>query len=221
MNFSNVILESLKWFPVVLLWLVYVATFSSYFLGRNFRIFNFRFLAVTGIIFRVITAAALSAGQYYVWSQSELTRTLLNSPISASVPFSDFIRRNFDFIVNGRLGYFLFYVFGRFWLNVFIVIGAAILFYLFLRVLKRHNERFFDEGEVELGFLLAILVGWPNFVAFVPFIFLGVILVSVFRLLYFKEAYTTLGVPMFLAATILMAFGNEIIELLNLGVLKI
>ena len=48
-----------------------------------------------------------------------------------------------------------------------------------------------------------------------------VILVSLFRMTFIKEAYTTLGWPLILAAIIAFAFGQVIIGNLNLEFLKI
>jgi len=66
-----------------------------------------------------------------------------------------------------------------------------------------------------------MIVGWPNFIIFIPLVFVSVVLVSIFRGLYFKEAYTTLGVPMLLGALTTMIFGSYLIELLQLTVFKI
>lgn len=106
-------------------------------------------------------------------------------------------------------------------MNVLLSIVVAFAFYAFLKALKKHNDRFFHEGETELGLLLALIVGWPNFVVFVPLVFLAVVLVSIFRGIYMKEMYTTLGTPMLLAALITMIFGSYLIGAFGLTVLKI
>jgi hypothetical protein len=97
---------------------------------------------------------------------------------------------------------------------------AASLFYLFLVFLKKYQERFFEEGEAELGFLLSLMVGWSNFIVFLPMVFLSVVLVSIFRQLVFKEAYTTLGIPFILSAFIVLLFGNYLVSLLGLASLR-
>ncbi|KKU74311.1 MAG: hypothetical protein UY00_C0068G0006 [Candidatus Wolfebacteria bacterium GW2011_GWA1_47_6] len=100
------------------------------------------------------------------------------------------------------IGVLLQYVWTHFWLNAVIAIGAALLFYIVLRLLRSHNERYFEEGEVELGFLMALVVGWPYFVFFVPSVFLLVIFLSIIRGVFLHKPYTTLGVPFFLGAVI-------------------
>ncbi len=216
-------------FPVVVLWLVYFGALSTYFkkaclpVGREWlgRFVNFKILLIFTAAFRAFQAGLLSITQYYVWSGAELTKVLVNSPLSPEVPLSSFLRENLSFIFNSKLGYFLFYSWGHFWANALLSIIVAFVFYAFLRVLRKHNDRFFYEGETELGLLLALIVGWPSIILFIPLIFLAVVLVSVFRGVYLKETYTTLGAPMLLAALITMIFGSNLIEALGLTVLKI
>ena len=222
-------------FPVVVLWLVYLVALVAYFKREWLyrftnlktllvfldRFANFKALLIFIIAFRVFYAGLLSVTQYYVWSGAELTKSLINSPLSPDVPLSNFFRENLSFIFNSKLGYFLLYSWGHFWVNVLLTIAVAAVFYAFLKALKKYNDRFFNEGEVELGFLLALVVGWPSFVIFIPLVFVSVILVSIFRGLYFKEAYTTLGIPMLLAALVTMIFGSNLIEIFGLAVLKI
>ncbi len=98
---------------------------------------------------------------------------------------------------------------------------AATVFYLFLLFLRKYKERFFEKSEVELGFLLALTVGWPNFLIFLICSFLGVVLVSIIKLIFFKEAYTTLGLPFLLASLITLFLGNYFIKLFGLMALKI
>jgi len=215
------VLTQIKWLPVVVLWLTYFAAVISYYSSAAPKIFSFKFLVIIIIVVRFLYAAILSVLQYYIWSQSELTSLLINSPLSSEVPLSNFLRNNLSFIFNSKLGYFLFYSWGHFWISALLSIAVAFTFYTFLKALKKHNDRFFCEGETELGLLMALIVGWPNFIVFVPLAFLAVVLVSIFRGIYMKEMYTTLGVPMLLAALITMIFGSNLISILGLTVLKI
>ncbi len=209
-------------FPVVLLWLAYFGSLLAYFkkewLGK---FLNFKVLLITILAFRVFYAGIVSIMQYYVWSGDEFTKALVNSPISSEVPLSDFFHKNLSFILDSRLGYFVFYAWGHFWVNVLLIITMSSVFYIFLKALKKYSDRFFNEGELELGFILALVVGWPNFIIFIPLVFIAVIFVSIFRGLYFREAYTTLGVPMLIATPTTMIFGSYLIKLLQLTVFRI
>lgn len=179
---------------------------------RFFKIITYKLLIYLAVGFRVGYAVFLTVVQYLVWLKQPLTKLLLNSPVDQSVPIPFLFRHS---------GYFAFYAFGRFWLNVLIAVGLAFAFYLFLKALKKRQERFFEEGEVELGFLVALIAGWPNFVIFLPLVFVSVVLTSIFRLIFFKEAYTTLGWPFILAIFLILVWGNKLITIFHLGVLRI
>ena len=190
--------------------IVFALSVFLYF-SRHKKVISYKLLVISVIGFRFFYALLLTIGQYYVWSKNGLTQLLLNAPLDKSI--TDFSFLNF--------GYFLFYSYGRFWLNVFIAVAVAFVFYSFLKFLKKYQERFFEEGETELGFLAALIVGWPNFVVFLPLVFVSVVLISLFRRLILKEIYTTLGWPFVLATLITLIWGNKLIQILNLGVLRI
>ncbi len=195
----HITLIILTWLPIVFFGVVFVLALLKYiFRSQPFSVISYKSLVVSSISFRVFYAILLTVSQYYIWSKQEFTKFLVDSP-----------------------GYFIFYSYGRFWLNVFIAVGVAFAFYLFLKFLKKYQERFFEEGETELGFLTALIVGWPNFVIFIPLVFISVVLISLFRRLVLKEVYTTLGWPFLIAVLITLILGDRLIQILNLGVLRI
>jgi hypothetical protein len=169
--------------------------------------------------FRLLNVAGLTLAQYYVWAKDPATRIFLEQGISATSPIAESLK-GFPFFF-GKLGYFLFYSYGRFWLNVFIVFLCAFIFYLFLKALQKWKARFFEIGEIELGALAVLLVGWPGFVIFIAAAFISVILVSLFRLVAFREPYTTLGAPFLLAVALVFLFGGYALYVTGLAVLKI
>lgn len=153
------------------------------------------------VVFRIAYAATRTIYQYYDWKGGALTKLFL-PPYQPE-------------------DYLLFYSWGRFWLNVAVVFAAALIFYLFLKILQKYKERFFIEGETELGALCVLAAGWPNFVFFLPLVFLAVVSISIFRMLVLKKMYTTLGYPLFLAAILALAFGDRLIRILDWNVLRI
>ncbi|MEK7630141.1 MAG: hypothetical protein AAB432_02035 [Patescibacteria group bacterium] len=176
--------------------------------------------AVWSVIgFRALYALLLTAGQYYVWSKNSFTESFLNKPLGDTVPLG-FVK-DLPWIFNSKFGYFIFYSWGRFWLDVVISIGAALIFWWFLKVLERHKERFFETGETTLGLLCALVVGWPRFIAFVPLIFFSVLIVSIFRRLAFKEEFTTLSYSFLFALLLTLAFGGAILGYFNLNLLAV
>jgi hypothetical protein len=216
------LLAAIKWLPTIVWWLLWLAAAACYLrLNLRWKLLNIKVLAAAALCFRIAYAAVLSLVQYYLWSQSELTKYLISLPLSSEVPLPAFLRNNLSFLLDSRWGYFLFYSWGRFWLNAALSIAVAFIFYAFLKALKKYNERFFYEGETELGFLLALIVGWPEITLFVPVTFLSVIFISIFRLIYLKEAYTTLGSPMILSTFFLLAYGSKLVEIFKLAFLRV
>lgn len=188
-----VILDKL---PILFWWAVIALALFNYWRSKNIVP-----LIWGVIVFKIVYAAAQTVYQYYDWKGGALTKMFL-PPYQPE-------------------NYLLFYSWGRFWLGVVVVFAVALIFYLFLKILQKHKERFFIEGETELGGLCVLIVGWPNFVFFLSFIFAAVVLTSIFRLLALKKAYTTLGYPLFLAAILTLVFGNRLIQILDWNVLKI
>jgi hypothetical protein len=197
----------LTWLPKIFFAIVFLLVAFLYFFYRESKsneankltkLISYKSLIVGSIVFRLFYAALLTVSQYYVWSQNKFTQLLLN-----------------------ERGYFLFYSYGRFWLNAFISIGAAFIFYIFLKSLQKHRERFFEAGGTELGFLSALIVGWPSFVIFLPLVFIFVILISISRRIFIKEIYTTLGWPFILATLAALIFGSKLLLFLGLKVISI
>jgi len=187
--------------------------------SRLEKFFSFRNLIIGGICARIINAALLMYMQYSIWSEGGLGNYFLTAPLPKDLPIVGI--KSYGVLFMNKFGYFLFYSWGRFWLSVVISVFAAYIFYVFLRVLSKKTERFFDEGEQELGFICALIVGWPLFVVFIPLVFFSVVVVSITRLIVFKEPYTTLGIPFILAMIILFLFGGYAMDLLGLAVLKV
>ncbi|MFA6407109.1 MAG: hypothetical protein WCV80_00185 [Candidatus Paceibacterota bacterium] len=179
-----------------------------------------RGLARTMIYFRIIYAGILSTFQYFVWANGGgLGTFFLNAPLDATIPVSIF--KYAPWIFSNSFGYFIFYSWGRFWLNALLSVLVAWAFYKLLIVFKRYNERFFEEGETELGYVTALLAGWPLIVIFVPIVFFCVVLISIFRLIFFRETLTTLGWPFLLSIFATAFIGSTLLTLLHWGVLKV
>jgi len=179
---------------------------------------KFKFFAWCLIGARIFYSAFLTFFQYYVWGNNTFTNFFLNQSANpASYPKLGILTAPFE----GRLGYFVLYVFERFWLETLITILVACLFYVFLKTLKKHNGRFFEEGEPELGFSMALLVGWPGFVLFVLFIFIFIIATSIFRMVVLKQHLTTFGLPFLLSVFAVLIWGGALLQFFKLGVLSI
>lgn len=199
---------------------LYIAADKRFNWFGYFSKLSYRSLIWAVVGFKALYASVETFSQYYVWSGNGFTKLLLDKSVVDLDLLKEISGKLFLFL-NNHFGYFLFYSWGRFWMEIAVSLLAAAAFYLFLIFLKKHKERFFEEGEVELGFLLALMVGWSNFIIFLPLVFLSVIFVSVFRKLAYKEMYTTLGAPFLLAALIVLLFGKYIVDILGLTALRV
>ncbi|MHB9019569.1 MAG: hypothetical protein ACYC3G_01675 [Minisyncoccota bacterium] len=219
--FSYVLVPFMNWGQYFFYLIILLIAANKRFAWFNFfSDLSYKFLIWLVVGFKVFYAIVETFSQYYVWSGNAFTKLLLDQNIIDFNIVKGFIGK-LAWIFDNRFGYFIFYSWGRFWLGIVVSLIAALLFYLFLVFLKKHKERFFDEGETELGFLLALMVGWSNFIVFLPLVFLSVVLVSVFRRIVFKEMYTTLGAPFLLSALIVLLFGKYIVDILGLTMLKV
>ena len=209
----------LDWGPTLFLPAAYCAGAIFYFLPRA-RMWPARetFLALAWAVLggRLFYAALASVGQFFLWTENDLTKMLLTLPAGDK---AQTLLSAIPHLTESSFGYFLVYSWGRFWLNPLLTILVAASFYLFLRILKRRNARFFDEGETELGFFAALIAGWPGFVVFLPLVFAAVVFASLARLIALREALTTLGVPLLLAAGIALVWGEALVRFMGLWAL--
>ncbi len=197
----------LKWFPRVISGLAVLAAIFAYFGCCGTREEKRRHLFLGFLIFlfalQVLNAGLLMWGQQYVWSRDPLARALLITPLPKNIPVP--LVEAVPGVFQAPSGYYIFYSLQHFWFPLLLSALLAFLFYLFLKMLQKYNGRFFETGETELGFLLALAVGWPKFVIFLPLALLFVVLIAIFRGIVAKEKYTTLGVPLLLAAVVVLA----------------
>lgn len=162
---------------------------------------NFIFLIKTVISFRIIFSFSKTILQYYLWQKNDIAQFLLP-------PYQS-------------IKYFIFYSFYHFWLNTFLIVGFAVFFYCFLKMLKKFNENFFEKDEIELGFLTALIVGWPGIIIFIPITFLIAAIINIFSQIFLKEKFTLLGGSFILAGLITIFFTSWILRILKLNFLKI
>ncbi len=194
------------WFPNVFFGSVFALSFIFIYLKKEtFPKYPFfkklRLLIVIVIFFRVSYSLALSIAQYYLWSQEEFSRLLLppNQPMS----------------------YFIGYAFIHFWLEQLLAIAGALVFYIFLTLLRKYKESWISREEILLGFLMALLVGWPNLVIFIPLVFLSAVGLAIINMVALRVKHTGLYFSLMLAGLITFVFGSIIIKFSGLTVLQV
>ncbi len=166
----------------------------------------------TIVFFYFGIALAKSIVQYLVWNQGGLSQTLLNLPLE-KIESSWFAQ--LPIFTKFSHGYFLFYILNHFWINALLSVVVAFGVYkLFQFLRQRSGERFFDKREAELGFLMSLIVGWPQLLIFLPLVFLIALIFSIVRKVYRQEVYTSLGWPFIIAAATSILFHSKIASLL-------
>lgn len=202
--------------PKILLGVILIIAALRYFRISRFANLKYKQLIWAAISVRALYALYQTFAQYVIWKGNGFTQLLLTLPVEPG-PLS----LRFLPFTTATGGYFIFYSFSRFWLNLLIAVFISWIFYKFLKILERRNSRFFEEGEPFLGFLAAIAVGWPGFVPFLVLIFFSLVLISAIKMLFFKDKYTTMGPAFLLAATLVLLFEPYFIGFFDLGVLRI
>ena len=128
-------------------------------------------------------------------------------------PFSHFFLPPFTPVT-----YFIRYIFLHFWLASILVFLCALAFYLIFKLIRRRNREAISKTELHLILLAGLLVGWPNFIIFVPCFFLLALIFSVLNLLVFKNKKNSLLYPLLLSLTTTFLLGHFLISWLSLSV---
>lgn len=208
--------------PYLFFWGIFVVATFTFFKTKENREQLCRICKVlfwVGVGFRIFYASFLTIGQYIFWGGDAKTKIFLTQGIDLHGPLGGMVK--FLPFLGGNGGYFVFYAFVHFWVGAILAILCAIFFWWFLKILHKYRERFFETGEKELGATLALLAGWPGFILFIVLTFLLVVLISLVRGVFYKEPYTTLGLPFLLASLTLLLFGKMLLLTTGLSVLRI
>ena len=171
-------------------------------------------VAVIGAL--IVRSLILIYWQRSIWQENALGRRLLTEPLSDPNPFYQLSPA----IFGREGGYFVAFALSRFLLAVVVSLAVSFVFYVILKVLEKKNSRFFMPGETRLGFLCALISGWPGFVFFLPAVFVSVVVVSSVRMM-LGHQFTTLGYPMLLASAIALGASSVLQNYLGLWVLKL
>lgn len=207
-------------------WILLIILTASYIGWKQGKLQTQRWIRIVHGVFwaalagLIVHAVALASSQYIVWKSNWLTRHFL----SATLPQHMQVRLFADWlpVFRGTGGYFAYYTFTHFVLGgVVAVVLAAGGWYSLLKALEKHKSRFFEEGEVVLGFVCALIVGWPGVVIFIPLTFLFFSIIAVVRVAALKKQFTTIAVPLLLATATTLLVAETIIATTGLKVLKI
>lgn len=155
---------------------------------------------ITLTAFKVLYSITLTTLQYFTWKNDTGIGQYFLPP-------------------HQSWNYFTGYAFLHFFYGTLLTLVSTIVFYFALRAMAKYRLEIFEDGEVELGTLCALISGWPGFIIFAPLSFLILILFSLARKLAKNEQFTTITVPMLLSIVITFTFWQKIIEFLKLTAL--
>ena len=188
----------------VIFWIIVAVRFFRPTWVKNISYFK---LALISFLLNIFYGFFVTWGQYYVWSHGNLvTKTLLNSPLAKEVPIYNFLRPLFQ----NHLGYFSFYVLGRFWLNILILFTVSIVFYFLLKIWRHYRGGFSENGPL-LILILMLISGWPGMIVFVS---LGFIFSTVLAIIYYFRGKNIVEIePVFiLASLVALIFSDKILH---------
>ncbi len=174
-------------------------------------------LVIAAIGFKILYAGFLTWGQYVIWKAGGLSSVLLTEPLK-KIP-ADFAN-SMPWLFDVKGGYFSFYSFNHFWLEVLLTLVLSFAFYFILLTLKKKNPRFLTVADARLGLVGGIAAGWPGFVVFFVLFLLFFLALGFYRQFVLKEEFTPVTEPLFAAAFVAAAFGFWFVNLLGLSVLK-
>lgn len=200
--------QIITWLPIIISYLIFGLTLCNYFFGQQLdlgrlkvRLFSLKSLIIAWLAFMVLYSLCLSGLQYLTWRHNLLGQYFLP-------PYQP-------------LRYFINYAWYHFWLSNFIVFSVTVLLIGVLKLFGKYRRNLLKPTEAGLFFLGAMLVGWPNFVLFVPLVFI----ISVFLSLYFQilknRKESSLELPILIAILVIFIVGNSLIKMLGLSVLKL
>ncbi len=158
-----------------------------------------------GIVFvitaRIFYAVLMTFLQYRLWGQNEISQFLLPP--------------------HQPLRYFLYYSWGRFWLNPVLSIASAGVFYGFLLVVKKYRQILFGARDARVALLATSALPWPGIVIFIPLAFCILAIMTFINSLRAPGSRTAFVPALIVAALIAFFFSGRIIEIFNLSALKI
>jgi hypothetical protein len=194
--------QILNYFSVLVITVVLLWAAINYWKKRNF----WKLIWIM-IGFRLALAFFKIALQYWVWDQSQFTRLLLHQPISKDIP-GWFIQ--LPIFTKFSSGYFIFYSWNHFLSEAVLSIIAALVIYKLFQLLHKFNSRFFCDKEAELGFLMVLLVGWPQIISFLPLVIFIALIFYVINWLFWRKNSITMGWPLIVSAAIMLIFSSQI-----------
>ena len=198
--FSN--LNAIVLFVWIILW-IFVA--FRYFYPNLLKNISFLKLALMAFLINVFYGIFITWGQYYVWFHAtNFTKNLVKLPLPKEVPIYSILRPLFE----NNLGYFFYYILGRFWFYIFILFIVSFLLYFVIKIWENYRGNF-SKDSPELILTLMLISGWPGIFIFIPLGFIVSILYFIFC--YIKGQKKVQIEPVFVFVSLLTLIFSKVI----------
>lgn len=166
------------------------------------RIFTDKRLIVGILIAGFGFASFLTVSQYYVWSLSAIGRF---------------------FLPPAQPTYFFNYAFLHFWLGRLIGLSLSLFIFGIFYLIRRYR-RVLSRAEINLVFLVCLLVAWPRQILLVPLFFILaalelIIMVLAYKNKRFREAKIKIFWPLILATILALIFSGYLVRVSGLSAL--
>lgn len=202
---------------VLSVWIVFLILVAvRYFKPRWVRNISYLKLFFITLGISIFYGLFVSWGQYYVWqSGSEMTKMLVKLPLPPQAPLPNLLEWVRPFFENS-FGYFLYYILGRVWLNIFISFLVSGVLYLIFKVWNRYRGSFLEEGPLLL-LILMLISGFPGVLVSISLGFILAILLFGFHYLksYIKKvpiSNVVIEPVFFLSVLLSLLFTNIILS---------
>jgi hypothetical protein len=192
----------LNYFPLVVVPVVFILAVLFFWKKKKFF-----FLIWVMVGFHLGLALIKSILQYLVWNQGGMMKIALNLPLE-KMKLGWF--ENLPIFTNYSHGYFSYYIWNHFWKEAVLSVVAAALGYFIFRVLQKYKKNIFLERESEFGFLIMLIVGWPQILMFIPLVLLVAVIFSVVNWFRKHEASCSLFLPLAVSAAIMLIFSGPL-----------
>lgn len=195
------------------IWVAFLVIVAIRFFRPNWmKNISFLKLVFIALGLNILYGLFVSWGQYHVWAtSSDFSRVFVNSPLSLNAPFPSYLEWIRPLFAHSY-GFFLYYILGRVWMNIFFLFLVSGALYFLFRIWNFYRGGFMEKGP-EFLLVLMLISGLPGVLVSISVGFIFAIFMFVFA--YFKGNKVVHIEPAFIFATLFaLLFSNILLAYL-------
>ena len=200
---------------MVVWFIITVLSLLRYFNYQIFARISWKALLIVAVVLHIGYASLLTWGQYTQWGSDSITKVFLNQPLPQTVPLTPVLAWARP-ALEQPLGYFIFYVFGHFWISTILLFGIAGFFGMLLKLRSYYRPWNFKEGEIVVITLALLVSGWPGVIVLLPLAFVFAIIFSVVSSTFYGVSRIYLAPAFLVAAPVALFLGITILKFTEL-----